>query len=118
MSDTGGAGGAGGAGEVPTVLRCHVVAENADALRKFIEETGPDTGCRPIARDTPTGLGLDVYFRQDQLDSARSARSAPRVNITAVENVTENWQARKQEVGEGDRFAARGFVPRGLGRKE
>ncbi|OUD00541.1 hypothetical protein [Streptomyces swartbergensis] len=88
MSDT------GGTDEVPAVFRCHVVAEDAEALRKFIEETRPDTGCRPVARETAAGLGLDLYFRQDQLDSARSARSAPRVNITSVENITENWQAR------------------------
>ncbi|BBC34410.1 hypothetical protein SGFS_057040 [Streptomyces graminofaciens] len=104
--------------EPPAILRCHVVAEDAEALRRFIGETRPDTGCRPVARPTTTGLGLDLYFRQDQLDSARSARSAPQVNITAIENITENWQARKREIGEGDRFAARGAIPRGLGRKE
>ncbi|MFF5010265.1 hypothetical protein ACFY3G_46615 [Streptomyces phaeochromogenes] len=107
-----------GTDEAPAIFCCHVVAEDAEALRKFIRETRPDTGCRPVARPTATGLGLDLYFRQDQLDSARSARSAPRVNITTVENITENWHARKQEVGEGDRFAARGAIPRGLGRKE
>ncbi|MEE1765099.1 MULTISPECIES: hypothetical protein [unclassified Streptomyces] len=107
-----------GTDEAPAVFRCHVVAEDAEALREFIKETRPDTGCRPVARPTATGLGLDLYFRQDQLDSARSARSAPRVHLTTVENITENWHARKQEVGEGDRFAARGAVPRGFGRKE
>lgn len=111
--------GTDGTDEVPAVFRCHVVAEDAEALRNFIKETRPDTGCRPVARDTAAGLGIDLNFRQDQLDSARSvSRSAPRVDITAVENITENWHARKQEVGEGDRFAARGALPRGLGRKE
>jgi hypothetical protein len=104
--------------EVPDVFRCHVVAENADALRKFVRETRPDLGCRPVARSSRTGVGADLYFRQDQLDRARSARSAQLVDVTAVENVTENWRARKEEVGDGDRFAARGAVPHGLGRKE
>ncbi|MFE7447211.1 hypothetical protein ACFU7X_42920, partial [Streptomyces chartreusis] len=64
------------------------------------------------------GVGLDLYFRQDQLDRARAARSAPLVDITAVENVTDNWLARKEEVGAGDRYADRDAVPHGLGRKE
>jgi len=104
--------------ELPEVLRCHVVAENADELRKFVRETDPDLGCRPVMRGGRTGVGAELYFRQDQLDRARSSRSAQLVDITTVENVTENWRARKEEVGDGDRFAARGAVPRGLGRKE
>ncbi|WP_328429815.1 hypothetical protein [Streptomyces sp. NBC_00443] len=102
----------------PAVVRCHVVAENAEALREFVHETHPDVGCRAVARGSGAGVGLDLYFRQDQLDRARSARSAPKVDITTVENVTDNWLARKEEVGEGDRFADRDAVPHGLGRKE
>lgn len=104
--------------EEPEVFRCHVVAENAEALREFVRETQPDVGCRPVARGSRAGVGLDVYFRRDQLDRARTARSAPLVDITAVENITENWRARKEEVGGGDRFADRDAVPHGLGRKE
>lgn len=104
--------------EESAVFRCHVVAENAEALRQFVHETQPDVGCRAIARGSRAGVALDLYFRQDQLDRARSAISAPLVDITAVENVTENWRARKEEVGGGDRFADRDAVPHGLGRKE
>ncbi|GGX36506.1 hypothetical protein [Streptomyces lomondensis] len=104
--------------EEPDVFRCHVVAENAEALKEFLHETQADVGCRAIARGTRAGVGLDLYFRQDQLDQARAARSAPLVNITEVENVTENWRNRKEEVGGGDRFADRDVVPHGLGRKE
>jgi len=102
----------------PDVIRCHVVAENAQELREFLRETQPDVGCRAVARHTPAGVGLDLYFRQEQLDQARAARSAPLVNITEIENVTENWRSLKEEVGGGDRFAQRDSVPHGLGRKE
>ncbi|WP_371667215.1 hypothetical protein OG985_06150 [Streptomyces sp. NBC_00289] len=104
--------------EEPAVFRCHVIAENTEALREFVRETQPDVGCRPVVRDSRAGVGLDLYFRQDQLDRVRAARSAPSVDITAVENVTENWRARKEEVGGGDRFADRDAVPHGVGRKE
>jgi hypothetical protein len=38
--------------------------------------------------------------------------------LTVLENQTETGLRRQAEVGEGNRFAARGEVPRGLGRKE
>ncbi|MCC9711621.1 hypothetical protein E4N62_44280 [Streptomyces sp. MNU76] len=104
--------------EKQDVFRCHVVAENTEALREFLHETQPDVGCRAVARDTRAGVGLDLYFRQEQLDQARAARSAPLVDITEIENVTENWRGQKEEVGGGDRFAHRDAVPHGLGRKE
>ncbi|MFJ8111878.1 hypothetical protein [Streptomyces sp. NPDC096132] len=104
--------------EEPAVIRCHVVADNARALREFIRETRPDLGCRPVGRGDRAGVGMDVYFHQDQLDRARGSRAASLVDITAVENVTENWLARKEEVGGGDRFADRDAFPHGLGRKE
>ncbi|WP_037677393.1 hypothetical protein [Streptomyces griseus] len=105
--------------EEPAVYRCRVVAEDTDALREFIQETEPGLGCRAVPRGSRDGgVELDLYFPQDRLDRARGTRAASRVNITDVENITENWQARTQEVGGGDRFAARGAVPHGLGRKE
>jgi hypothetical protein len=52
------------------------------------------------------------------LEAARGARSAGKVTIRIVENATEVGQKRQQEVGEGNRFAVRGEIPRGLGRKE
>ncbi|MFD9466689.1 hypothetical protein [Streptomyces sp. NPDC060027] len=100
------------------VIRCHVVAENAEALREFLRETQPDVGCRSVARDTQEGVGLDLYLRQEQLDQARAARSAPQVSIIEIENVTENWRSLKEEIGGGDRFAHRDAIPHGLGRKE
>ncbi|MFF3334038.1 hypothetical protein ACFYWX_31555 [Streptomyces sp. NPDC002888] len=105
--------------EEPAVYRCRVVAEDADALRAFIAETGPDLGCRAVARGSRAGgVELDLYFPEGRLDRARGSRAASLVDITEVENVTENWRARREEVGSGDRFAARDAVPHGLGRKE
>jgi hypothetical protein len=100
------------------VIRCHVVAPTAEDLRAFIDEVQPDIGCRPVARRSGDGLGIDLYLQRSRLDAARGARSAGAVTIEEVEDVTANWQSRRQEVGRGDRFAARGAVPRGLGRKE
>ncbi|GGQ37559.1 hypothetical protein GCM10010233_64520 [Streptomyces pseudogriseolus] len=104
--------------EEPDVIRCHVVAENAEALREFLRETQPDVGCRAVARDTQGGFGLDIYLPQEKIDPVRSARSAPLVNIIEIENVTENWRNLKEDIGGGDRFASRDAVPHGLGRKE
>ena len=99
------------------VVRCHVVAPTADDLRAFVDEVQPDIGCRPVARRSGNGLAIDVYLQRSRLDAARGARSAAAVTLEEVEDVTANWQSRRQEVGRGDRFAARGAVPRGLGRK-
>lgn len=100
------------------VIRCRVVGPTADDLRAFVDEVQPDVGCRPVVRRSGDGLGIDVYLQRSRLDVARGARSAAAVTIEEVEDVTANWESRRQEVGRGDRFGARGAVPRGLGRKE
>lgn len=100
------------------VIRCHVVAPTADDLRAFIAEVSPDIGCRPVARGSAAGLGIDVYLPRSRLEAARGARASAVLTIEEVEDVSANWESRRQEVGEGDRYAARGAVPRGLGRKE
>ncbi len=100
------------------VIRIHVTAATAAHLRAFVDEVEPDVGCRPVVRRAGDGLGIDLYLQRSRLDAARGARSAGAVSIEEVEDVTANWQSRRQEVGRGDRFAARGAVPRGLGRKE
>jgi hypothetical protein len=100
------------------VIRVHVVAPTADDLRTFVDEVQPDVGCRPVVRRSGNGLGIDLYLQRSRLDAARGVRSAGAVTIEEVEDVTANWQSRRQEVGQGDRFATRGAVPRGLGRKE
>ncbi|MBB2924638.1 hypothetical protein [Cellulomonas cellasea] len=100
------------------VLRVRVQGESLDALRAFADETQPDTGCRAVARRTGTGYSLDVYLERSRLDAARSTRAAAQVRLDVVADETANGRERQHEVGTGDRFAARGEVPRGLGTKE
>ena len=61
---------------------------------------------------------IDAYLPEGRLQEARGARSAQRVSLTTIENATEVGRERQKEVGEGNRFADRADVPRGLGRKE
>ncbi|MGY4645185.1 hypothetical protein [Cellulomonas sp. URHB0016] len=100
------------------VLRVQVQGATLDDLRAFADEVQPDPGCRAVAKRTDTGYSLDVYLERSRLDAARGARSAAQVTVTVVADETANGRARQQEVGSGDRFAARGEVPRGLGTKE
>ena len=100
------------------VIRIRVIATTLDSLRGFIEETEADLGCRPAARRTDTGFVTDIYLPESRLAAARTSRSAVNVDLTVVENTTEVGLARQAEVGRGNRFAARGALPLGLGRKE
>lgn len=101
-----------------SVIRVHITAETLDTLRAFIEETQPDLGCRPSVRRTDAGFVTDAYFPESRLAVVRVTRSAANVNLTTVENTTEIGLARQAEVGQGNRFATRGALPRGIGRKE
>ncbi|GIG23753.1 hypothetical protein Cch01nite_44770 [Cellulomonas chitinilytica] len=100
------------------VLRVRVQGATLDDLRAFADEVQPDPGCRAVAKRTDTGYSLDVYLEQSRLDTARGARAAAQVTLDVVADETANGRARQQEVGTGDRYAARGEVPRGLGTKE
>lgn len=98
------------------VVRCRVTGADARALRRFVEETAADTGCRPVARRTPDGLETFVVVTRAQVEAARATRQD--VVVEELEDLTATEAARRAEVGTGDRYAARGAVPRGLGRKE
>jgi len=100
------------------VLRVQVQGATLDDLRAFADEVQPDPGCRAVAKRTGTGYSLDVYLERSRLDAARGARAAAQVTLEVVADETANGRARQQEVGSGDRFAARGEVPHGLGTKE
>ncbi|SHJ51379.1 hypothetical protein SAMN02745244_02676 [Tessaracoccus bendigoensis DSM 12906] len=95
---------------------CRVTAAGTDELRAFLEDSGADPGCRPVARRTPEGLQVLIEVTRGQLDQARASRGA--VVVEELEDLTDNEEQRRAEVGPGDRFAARGAVPHGLGRKE
>lgn len=100
------------------LVRCRVTGADAPALRAFVETSGADTGCRPVARRTDDGIEAFVVLTRGQLDAVRATRAGQDVVVEEVEDLTEAEPARRAEVGTGDRFAARGAVPRGLGRKE
>lgn len=101
-----------------SILQVRLVAASLDALRDFIRDTQPDLGCRPVAKRHGDGFVTDVYLPEPRLQAARALRSAAAVEISVIDNITESGRARQAEVGKGNRFAARGSVPRGLGRKE
>ena len=101
------------------IFHVEITAGSLADLKAFTDEVQPDDlGCRPVVRRRGAEFVVDAYLPEEQLDAARGSRSASGVSLEVVENVTEAGLQRQQEVGEGNRFAARGEVPRGLGRKE
>ncbi len=101
------------------IIRVQIEAPTLVDLRAFTDDIRPaDLGCRAIPRQTEGGFVLDGYLPDTQLQAARASRTASRVSLRVIENATEVGRERQREVGEGNRFAARGQVPRGLGRKE
>ena len=100
------------------VFRVRVEAATLSDSRAFIDEIEPDLGCRAVARQSAAGFTIDAFLPESQLETARAGRAASQVSLTVLENQTEIGRERQAEVGEGDRFAARGEIPRGLGHKE
>jgi hypothetical protein len=100
------------------VFRVRLEAATLADLRAFTDEVDADLGCRAVAKRSGEGFTIDVHLPESRLESARSSRAAGQVNLTVLENETETGRLRQAEVGSGNRFAARGEVPRGLGRKE
>lgn len=101
-----------------SIIRLRVVAPTLEDLKAFIDEVQADVGCRAVARRGVEGFALDVYVAESQVQAVRDSRTARRVALETVENATEVGRQRQLEVGQGDRYAARDQVPRGLGRKE
>ena len=101
------------------IFHIEIAAGTLADLKAFTDEIQPDDlGCRPVVRRRGAEFVVDAYIPEAQLDAARGARAARGVSVQVVENVTEVGLQRQREVGEGNRFAARGEIPRGLGRKE
>ena len=101
-----------------SIMRIQIEAPTLADLRAFTDEIRPDLGCRAIPRRRDGKFVIDAYLPESQVQAARGGRTASRVSLRIIENATEIGQERQKEVGEGNRFAARGQVPRGLGRKE
>jgi hypothetical protein len=101
------------------IFHVEITAGSLADLKAFTDEVQPDDlGCRPVVRRRGAEFVVDAYLPEEQLDAARRSRAAGGVSLEVVENVTEAGLQRQREVGEGNRFAARGEIPRGLGRKE
>jgi hypothetical protein len=101
------------------IIRIQIEAPTLVDLRAFTDEIRPaDLGCRAIPRQEEGRFVIDGYLPEPQLQAARASRAASRVSLRVIENATEVGRERQREVGEGNRFASRGQVPRGLGRKE
>ena len=100
------------------IIHFQIEASTLEDLRAFTDEIQPDLGCRPVARRVNDLFVIHAYLPEQQLQAARASRAATRVNVRVIENATENGRQRQQEVGSGNRYATRGDVPRGLGRKE
>lgn len=100
------------------VLLCRASSPDPEQLREFLETSGAEPACRPVARRTEQGYETTAVLTGAQLEAARSSRSAREVAVDVLEDLTDQALARRNEVGAGNRFEVRGAIPRGLGRKE
>ena len=106
------------------LLRCRVQAPDRAAMRDFIETSGAEVGCRPVATRTDAGLTSYVELTGAQVTAARSViddTRADAIQLEVIEDLTAALAERRSEVAAGNRFApdARGdTLPRGVGRKE
>ena len=99
------------------IIHFRLTAPSLRALRAFAERTGADLGCRAVAKRTGDGFTLGAYLPHAEYETARADARAG-VTVSFVENFSEASRARRAEVSSGNRYAARGAVPQGLGRKE
>ncbi|MGC5225477.1 hypothetical protein ACPW96_23170 [Micromonospora sp. DT81.3] len=100
------------------IIHLEVRAATLAELKSYTDEIQADLGCRATAVRRDGDYVVDAYLPEGKIDAARNVRAAQNVAIRVVENATEVGRQRQQEVGDGNRFAARGEIPRGLGRKE
>jgi hypothetical protein len=98
------------------VFHVQIIAPTTAELRRLTDEVHPDLGCRPVVRRRDGEVVVNALLSARQLDTARATRSAATIQV--IENATAAGRERQNEVAQGNRFAARGVVPRGLGEKE
>ena len=97
--------------------RIELRAKSVEELRSFLEGVDVDLGCRPVVHKVGDDYVVEAYTPLPAVERLRSGRTASQVTISVVENASEIGRARQQEVGSGNRFAAR-IAPSGLGIKE
>lgn len=100
------------------IIHVTIEADSLADLKAFADDTQADLGCHPVARKVARRFMMHAYLPEEQLATARTRRAAERVTIRVIENATEVGRQRQREVGTGNRFANRGQIPIGLGRKE
>ncbi len=100
------------------VFHVEITAATTDELKALTDEIQPDLGCRPIVRRRGDELVVNAYLSESQIDAARGSRAAGGAAVRVLENATEAGLQRQGEVAEGNRYAVRGAIPRGLGEKE
>ncbi len=100
------------------IIRVKLTAPTIEGLRAFINKIQPDLGCRPSAQRTSAGFVTDIYIPESKLLVIQSARSNDSINLTILEDTTAIGLSRQAEVGQGNRFASRESLPKGIGRKE
>lgn len=98
------------------VFHVQITAPTTAELRQLTDELEPDLGCRPVARHREGQVVLNALLSARQLEAARATRTA--ASIQVIEDAAAAGRQRQSEVAQGNRFAARGVVPRGLGEKE
>ena len=84
--------------EQDDLLLCRVSGPDTRALQDFVETSGADLGCRPVAQRTGAGVATRVELTQAALDSARATRAGGSVRIEVLENLTRTQAARQAEV--------------------
>lgn len=111
------------------LVRARLTGTAAELRELFADLPAADFGCRPVAvrvADADAGteeraepaeprVAAQVLLPRDELDGLRSRRAA--VEIEEIEDVTASAEAALGEVSPGGRFAARGEMPTGLGRR-
>ena len=100
------------------IIHIQIEAPTLADLRAFADENNPDLGCRATPKRKEGRFVVDAYLPESQLEPARRSRTSSRVSIRILENATEVGRERQKEVGQENRFATRGQIPRGLGQKE
>lgn len=107
------------------VVRCRLTGTQAELRELLADLPAADFGCRPVAvrvgeaegrsNESEPRVAAQVLLEREDLDELRSRRAA--VEIEELEDVTASAEAAAEEVSPGGRFAARGDVPTGLGRR-
>jgi hypothetical protein len=94
------------------ILRVRITARDDEAIRALLRKRRLDVA-GGVKRDENGVVGIDAYVPENELAELADEP----VDVEVVDDATATGQARQAEVGIGNRFAERGALPHGLGRK-